>query len=281
MTMSGPELRALERRLLLEAVCQVHGYDFRDYAEASLTRRLDQWLARSPYGTYSEAQGQVLRDPEALAGMIRGISVPMTEMFRDPAFFLALRQQVLPHLRTRPLIRIWSAGCATGEEAYSLAILLREEGLAGRFRIYATDLDAQALDQARQGFLPLKAMQAYTRNYQQSGGRKSFADYYSAGYDHVLLMPSLREGIVFATHNLAADGDFTESHLILCRNVLMYFRQPLRQRVLGLFDASLVPGGFLGLGLKESLAQDRRFQEQVDGLRIYQKRYIEPVPSPD
>ena len=215
----------------------------------------------------------MLRDPEALAGMIRGIAVHMTEMFRDPAFFLALREQVVPHLCTHPMVRIWLAGCASGEEAYSLAILLREEGLAGRFRIYATDMDPLVLDRARQGILPLKAMQAYTRNYQSSGGRASFADYYSAGYDHALLMPSLREGLVFACHNLATDADFTASHLILCRNVLIYFKPPLRERALGLFDASLVPGGFLCLGMKESLARDRRFQEQVPGLRIYRKPY--------
>ena len=273
MSLSGEDLRALERKLFLEAVWQVHGYDFRDYAEASLNRRLEHWLARSPYSTFSEAQGQVLRDPEALAGLIQGIAVQMTELFRDPAFFLALRQHVVPHLRTHPLVRIWVAGCASGEEAYSLAILLREEGLDGRFRIYATDLDPAALDRARQGLLPLKAMQAYTRNYQHSGGLASLADYYSAGYDHALLMPSLREGIVFASHNLATDADFTPSHLILCRNVLLYFRQPLRQRALALFDASLAPGGFLCLGLKESLAQDRRFPELVTGLRIYRKPY--------
>jgi chemotaxis protein methyltransferase CheR len=275
--MTEEEIQALEIRLLLEGVFQAHGYDFRDYSEASLARRLRQWLSGSGYASFSEAQGRLLREPEVFRGLLGGITVNVTEMFRDPGFFKCLREQVVPHLKTYPFVKIWIAGCASGEEAYSLAILLEEEGLGQRCRIYATDIDQSVLASAEKGIYPLKEMQRFTRSYQKGGGKASFSDYYSARYDFAVLMPSLRQRIVFATHNLAVDGDFGEMHMVVCRNVMIYFNQPLKERVLGLFQASLLPGGFLCLGLKESIdgrAVAPHFDEVVPRMRVYRKRYV-------
>lgn len=273
--MTEQEVQAIEIRLLLEGVCQVHGYDFRDYAEASLTRRLQRWLTTSGFGSFSAAQGAVLRDPETFRGLLAGITVNVTEMFRDPAFFLALREQVVPHLRTYPFVKLWVAGCASGEEAYSLAILLEEEGLGERCRIYATDIDPQVLAAAAKGIYPLRDLQRFTRNYQASGGKAAFSDYYSAAYGHALLDPALNQRIVFASHNLAGDAAFGEMHLVLCRNVLIYFKARLKERVLDLFQSCLIPGGFLCLGVKESLAGPNaaRFAEIAPRQRIYRKSY--------
>ena len=274
--MTEEEVQAIEIRLLLEAVFQVYGYDFRDYAEASLGRRLRRWLAESGFSSFSQAQASLLRDPEAFQGLLGGITVNVTEMFRDPGFFRGLRELVVPHLKTYPFVKIWVAGCASGEEAYSLAILLQEEGLGDRFRIYATDIDQAVLHRAEQGIYPLRDMQRSTRNYQKAGGSTSFSHYYSAAYDHALLMPALKQRIVFASHNLAGDADFGEMHMVLCRNVMIYFKPPLKERVLGLFDTCLLPGGFLCLGLKEALAGNRvapHFEELAPRLRIYRKRY--------
>jgi chemotaxis protein methyltransferase CheR len=183
---------------------------------------------------------------------------------------------VVPHLKTYPFVKIWHAGCATGEEAYSMAILLLEEGLKGRFRIYATDINEEVIRKAQEGIYPLQELQHFTRNYQQSGGTGSFSDYYTARYDHAILSASLRENIVFAAHNLVSDTDFGEMNLILCRNVMIYFKQPLKERVLGLFDSSLVPGGFLCLGTKESLDLRKisdRYEAITARMQIYRKRY--------
>jgi chemotaxis protein methyltransferase CheR len=272
-----PAEPAIER--FLDAIYRASGHDFRDYAEASRTRRLTLWLQRSPFGSFQEAQEALARDPALLEGLVEGLTVNVTEMFRDPGFFQALRSEVVPHLLTHPHVRIWLAGCASGEEAYSVAILLNEEGLAGRFRIYATDVNPQVLETAKAGILPLRPMRQFTRNYQLGGGRGCFADYYTARYDRALLEPSLKDAIVFAAHNLATDSDFAEMHLILCRNVLIYFKPPLRERALGLFDASLPGGGFLCLGLKESLAHTglaRTYRELPGRQRIYRKRYDLP-----
>ena len=274
--MTEEEVQSIEIRLLLEGVFQVYGYDFRDYAEASLGRRLRRWLVESGFDSFSQAQARLLRDPEAFQGLLGGITVNVTEMFRDPSFFCALRELVVPHLKTYPFVKIWVAGCASGEEAYSLAILLQEEGLGDRCRIYATDIDQAVLVRAEQGIYPLRDMQRFTRNYQKGGGTTSFSQYYSAAYDHALLMPALKQRIVFASHNLAGDADFGEMHMVLCRNVMIYFKTPLKERVLGLFRDCLMPGGFLCLGLKESLAGQTvapHFQELAPRLRIYRKRY--------
>ena len=266
----------VEARLLLEGIEQVYGYDFRDYAEASIRRRLAHWLAESRFETLSQAQSSLLRDPKIFLSLLSGLTVNVTEMFRDPAFFKALRSQVIPFLKTYPFVKIWHAGCATGEEAYSMAILLNEEGMAGRYRMYATDIDEAVLATAAEGLVPLSEMQKFTRNYQNSGGTASFADYYTARYGRAILSADLKKSIVFAPHNLTADGEFGEMNLVLCRNVMIYFKQPLKERCLNLFDASLVPGGFLCLGLKESLerrALRASYEELVPRLRIYRKRY--------
>jgi chemotaxis protein methyltransferase CheR len=274
--MTNDELIDIEIKLLMEGVYQVYGYDFRDYAEASLRRRLTQWLTGSRFQTFSLAQSLILRDRAFFDTLLRGITVNVSEMFRDPPFFKAIREQVIPYLKTYPFVKIWHAGCATGEEVYSMAILLMEEGFKGRFRIYATDINEEVIRKAQEGIYPLQEMQRFTRNYQFSGGKGSFSDYYTAKYDHAILTPSLRDNIVFAAHNLAADADFGEMNMILCRNVMIYFKQALKDRVLGLFDNSLVPGGFLCLGTKETLERRQIFshyEELKPRIQIYRKHY--------
>jgi chemotaxis protein methyltransferase CheR len=274
--MGHDELFDIELCLLLNGINQVYGYDFTDYSEASLKRRIVQWFGGAGYATLSEAQSAILRDRDAFENLLRGITVNVSEMFRDPTFFKAMREQVIPHLQTYPFVKIWHAGCSTGEEAYSMAILLNEEGMGGRFRMYATDINNVVLQKARDGIFQMKEMQRYTKNYQNAGGKGSFSDYYTARYDHAIMMPELSEQIVFAAHNLAADADFGEMHLILCRNVLIYFKPTLKERVLNLFDTCLLPGGFLCLGLKETI--DGRkvatgYSEVAPRMRIYRKAY--------
>jgi chemotaxis protein methyltransferase CheR len=274
--MATDELITIEVKLLLEGIYQVYGYDFREYSEASLRRRLTQWLSGSGFATLSLAQSQLLRDRALFDTLIKGITVNVSDMFRDPPFFRTIREQVVPHLKTYPFVKIWHAGCSTGEEVYSMAILLLEEGLKGRFRIYATDINEEVIRKAQEGIYPLRELQTFTRNYQHAGGKGSFSDYYTARYDHAILSPSLRENIVFAAHNLTVDADFGEMNLILCRNVMIYFKQPLKERVLGLFDRSLAPGGFLCLGTKESLEQRKisdRYEALSPRLQIYRKKY--------
>lgn len=274
--MTSDELSDLEIKLLMEGIYHVYGYDFREYSEASLRRRLTQWLSGSGFATFSLAQSELLRDRALFDSLLRGITVNVSEMFRDPAFFKAVREHVVPYLKTYPFVKIWHAGCATGEEAYSMAILLLEEGFKGRFRIYATDINEEVIRKAQEGIYPLKDMQRFTRNYQQAGGTGSFSDYYTARYDHAILSPSLRDNIVFAAHNLAVDADFGEMNMILCRNVMIYFKQPLKDRVLTLLDSSLVPGGYLCLGTKESLYHRQisdRYEAITGRMQIYRKRY--------
>lgn len=275
-TPASVDVEDIEIRLLLEGVHQVYGYDFRNYADASIKRRLVQWLSESEFATFSQAQAQVLRSPELFTSMLQGITVNVTEMFRDPSFFKIVREQVIPFLKTYPFVKIWHAGCASGEEAYSMAILLNEEGMAGRYRMYATDIDEAVLQKAAAGVLPMTEMQKFTRNYQKSGGTASFADYYTARYDRAILSSHLKKDIVFAPHNLATDAEFGEMNMVLCRNVMIYFKPELKERCLKLFDNSLLPGGFLCLGLKESLVQKKagdRYEELAPYMRIYRKRY--------
>lgn len=274
--MERGEVEDVEIRLLLEGLQRIYGYDFRDYAEASIKRRLIHWLAESEFATFSQAQSHLLRDRGAFESLVRGITVNVTEMFRDPAFFKAVREQVVPFLKTYPFVKIWHAGCATGEEAYSMAILLNEEGMAGRYRMYATDINETVLQRASEGIVPMAEMQRFTRNYQKSGGSASFADYYTARYDRAILSAALKKDIVFAPHNLAVDGEFGEMNMVLCRNVMIYFKPALKERCLQLFDSSLLPGGFLCLGLKESLEKRKigeRYAELVPHMRIYRRRY--------
>jgi chemotaxis protein methyltransferase CheR len=274
--MTPVDVENVEIRLLLEGIQQVYGYDFRDYADASIRRRLTHWLAESEFDTFSAAQSRLLRERSVFESLLRGITVNVTEMFRDPAFFKALRRNVVPFLKTYPFVKIWHAGCATGEEAYSMAILLNEEGMCGHYRMYATDIDEAVLQRAAEGLVALADMQKFTRNYQRSGGTGSFADYYTARYDRAVVSSALRKDIVFAPHNLAGDAEFGEMHVVICRNTMIYFKPALKERCLRLFDASLLPGGFLCVGLKETL-EDKpiadHYQELVPGMRIFRKRY--------
>jgi chemotaxis protein methyltransferase CheR len=272
----GAQAQQEEMWVLLERVAKVYGYDFRDYAEASIRRRMTQWLAESGFASFSEAQPRVLQDPAVFETLLRGITVNVSEMFRDPPIFKTIREQVLQHLKTYPFVKIWHAGCASGEEAYSMAIMLAEEGLQGRFRIYATDINQGVLQKAREGIFPLREMKLFTQNYQKSGGMSAFSDYYTARYDYAMLMPFLKEHIVFAYHNLAVDNDFGEMQMVFCRNVLIYFKQPLKDRALNLFHSTLAAGGFLCLGTKEALEGRQiapRFEEISPRSRIYRKRY--------
>lgn len=268
------ELEDMEVELVLEAMFRRYGYDFRDYARPSVRRRLRQVLATEGLASVGELIPRLLHDPAFFARMLTGLSVTVTEMFRDPGFFLAFRAEVVPHLRTFPYIKIWHAGCSTGEEVYSMAILLREEGLLERATIYATDLSHEALETARTGIYPLERIREYTRNYHLAGGSGSFADYYLAEYDAAIFDSALRRNVVFSRHNLAVDGVFSEMHCIICRNVLIYFTQPLKERALALFGDSLLRGGILALGSKESLkfsqaAGDYTSMDQT--WRIYRK----------
>jgi chemotaxis protein methyltransferase CheR len=248
-----PELEALEIQLLLEALFRHYGYDFRDYARASLTRRVQNFLRDEGLPTVSALQDRTLHDPACFARLLPALTVNVTALFRNPGFFRAFRETVVPLLRTYPFIRIWSAGCSTGEEVYSLAILLEEEGLYDRCRLYATDLNEAALQTAKDGVFPLFVMQEYTANYLQAGGQRIFSDYYTAAYGHALFGPSLRRNMIFAQHNLVIDASFNEFHVILCRNVLIYFNKLLQERAHRLFYESLDRLGVLGLGDKESL----------------------------
>lgn len=274
--MDTDEIEDLEIRLLLDGVRHVYGYDFQSYAEASLSRRLRQWLSTSEFASFSHAQAQVLRDRLVFDSLLRGITVNVTEMFRDPAFFRALREHMIPFLQTYPFVKIWHAGCATGEEVYSMAILLHEAGLQGRYRMYATDINEEVLRQAEEGIFALSSMQRFTKNYQESGGKASFADYYTARYDRAILMPALKEHIVFSHHNLVADAEFGEMQVVLCRNVMIYFKAALKERCLQLFDSCIPPGGFLCLGLKETLDGRKigaHYEELAPRMRIYRKTY--------
>jgi chemotaxis protein methyltransferase CheR len=247
----------LEVRLLLEAIFDRYHYDFRAYAMASLKRRLAQACDRLGVATLSGLQERVLHEPEAFAVLLQYLTVQVSDMFRDPEFFLALRKQVLPILATYPSIKVWCAGCSTGEEAYSLAILLHEEGLLDRSIVYATDINAQALRDASAGVYPLARLRGFTENHRRSGGLASLSDYYHASPgvsgDAAIFDQTLRKRITFSDHSLATDHVFSEVHLITCRNVLIYFDHTLQARALRLFGEALVSRGFLGLGSKESL----------------------------
>jgi chemotaxis protein methyltransferase CheR len=247
------ELEKIEIQLLLEGMFRHYGFDFRDYALASLKRRIWNTMRAEQLSTVSGLQEKVLHDPECLDRFLLGLSVHVTAMFRDPGFYLSFRRNVIPLLRTYPFIRIWHAGCSTGEEVYSMAILLHEEGLYHRCRIYATDMNEMVLKKAKAGIYPLDQMQEYTQNYLQAGGKRAFSEYYTAAYDNAIFRSWLKENIVFSQHNLATDRSFNEFNVILCRNVLIYFNQSLQERVHKLLYESLTRFGVLGLGRQESL----------------------------
>ena len=243
----------IELPLLLEAVYRKYHYDFRGYAASSLKRRLIQAMDRFDCRTLSQLQDRVLHEPALFPAMLDFLTVQVSEMFRDPAYFRALREKVIPLLRTYPSLKVWVAGCSTGEEVYSLAILLQEEGLLERSLIYATDINASALERAQAGIYDAARISGFTENHRKSGARNSLSDYYTAAYGKAVFDKSLKTNIVFADHSLSTDSAFSEVQLVSCRNVLIYFDRALQDRVLGLFRDSLVRKGFLGLGAKESL----------------------------
>ena len=255
-----PELERVEIELLLEGIYRHYGFDFRSYAYASVRRRLWKRIEAEGLATVSALQARVLHEPQLMERLLLDLSINVTAMFRDPAFYKAFRDHVIPILRTYPFIRIWHAGCATGEEVYSMAILLQEEGLYNRCRIYATDINEVVLQKAKEGIFPLDRMQEYTENYIAAGGKRAFSDYYLAKYGGAIFDDSLTRNVVFSLHNLVTDRSFSEFNVILCRNVLIYFDKNLQARVHGLFYDSLAMFGVLALGSKESL----RFSEYED-----------------
>jgi len=243
----------IEVDCLLAAITERYGYDFRNYARASLKRRIQNFLVVSGCKYVSELIPKVLHDKAYFSEFLSNMSVTVTEMFRDPFIFKSIREDILPKLKTYSRINIWHAGCATGEEVYSMAILLEEEGLLDRARIYATDFNTKSLATAKEGIYPAENIQLYTKNYLKAGGKSSFSDYYQANYESAKMKDFLRNKITFASHNLISDQVFAEMNLILCRNVLIYFDKVLQNRVLELFSDSLVPRGFLVLGDKEAI----------------------------
>jgi len=268
------ELEEIEIQLLLEGVFRYYGFDFRNYAPASLKRRIWKIIREEQLTSISGLQEKVLHDPAYMERFLLGLSVNVTAMFRDPSFFIALRTKVVPLLRTYPFIRIWCAGCSTGQEIYSMAILLQEEGLYHRCRIYATDMNEMVLRKAKTGIFPLNLMQEYTHLYLKAGGKRCFSEYYTAAYDNAIFRPSLKENIVFSLHNLAIDSSFNEFNVILCRNVLIYFNQLLQERVHQLLYESLCMFGVLGLGKHESLKftlHENHYQELESNEKLYRR----------
>ena len=264
----------IEIDLLLEGIFRRYGFDFRDYARASMKRRVWKRARAEEVGTVSALQERVLHDTRCMDRLLLDFSVHVTALFRDPGFFRTFREKVIPVLRTYPFIRIWNAGCSSGEEVYSVAIIMQEEGLYDRCRIYATDMNEAVLDKAKSGIFPLKAMQEYTTNYQRAGGKKSFSEYYTAKYDNAILRPSLAENILFSQHNLATDGSFNEFNVILCRNVMIYFNKRLQERVHEMLYGSLCMFGFLGVGRRESIkftAHEDCYEQVGDQEKIYRR----------
>jgi len=268
------KLEDIEIQLLLDGLYLRYHYDFRHYAQASVKRRLKQARDQLGFRTFSAMQEALLHDPGMLATMLGYLTVQVSEMFRDPSYFRAIRETVAPHLRTYPSLKIWIAGCSSGEELYSFVILFREEGLEDRTLFYATDINQDALARAEAGFYDLDRLKLFTENHRKSGGKSSLSDYYSAAYGKASFDKSLRKNVVFSDHSLVTDAVFAEMQLISCRNVLIYFDRPLQDRAIGLFNDSLARKGFLGLGSKESLRFSEHAGAFIDCVRdekIYQK----------
>ena len=264
----------IELSLLLEGVYRRYGFDFREYAPASLRRRVWRRVHAEGLTTLSALQDRLLHDPACMERLLLDLSINVTAMFRDPTFYIAFRQKVVPILRTYPFTRIWTAGCSTGEEVYSLAILLHEAGVYERTRIYATDINETVLDRARRGVFPLDKMREYTQNYISAGGERAFSEYYVAKYDGAQFQRSLMENVVFAQHNLVSDRSFNEFNVVVCRNVMIYFDRALQDRVHRLFYDSLVTFGVLALGAKESIRfshYEDRYEELDAAERLYKK----------
>jgi chemotaxis protein methyltransferase CheR len=270
----GSDTEAIEQRLVLEAIHQRYGYDLRSYQPDSMRRRLRTCLARSGLAHFGELQHRLLESPEFFAALLDGLTVQVSEMFRDPDFYRAFRERVVPRLRTYPEIRIWHAGCASGEEPYASAILLAEEQLIERAQIYATDVSSRAIERAREGVFPASQAELYSENYRLAGGKQRFMDHCSAAYGKFTISESLRESVVFFQHDLVTDYALGEMQVIFCRNVLIYFASEVRERVLSMFGESLCRGGFLCLGANESLpsAFAAQFSDFSAEQRIFQKR---------
>lgn len=267
----------VEIKRLLQTIFDIYGYDFRNYASASIERRVMRQLAVSKLSSVAQMTERVVNDRRFFEELAQGFSVSVTEMFRDPFFYKSLREEVIPFLKTWPFIRVWVAGCASGEEIYSLAIVFKEEGIYDRCQIYATDFNTNALKKAKEGIYSANLIKSYTQNYQQAGGKRSFSDYYIAHHGSVLMDASLREKVTFSTHNLVTDEVFNEMQLITCRNVMIYFNSELQNRVLNLFKSSLCRDGFLCLGTKETLnfsAVRSDFEEVMRREKIYQKKTV-------
>jgi chemotaxis protein methyltransferase CheR len=274
MNTDPPDDFDIELKMLVEAVYLKYNYDFRDYTGASQKRRILVAMRDMECDTVSALQAKVMHEPDGFAQLLQYLTIPVTEMFRDPEYWLALREHVLPFLKTYPSLKLWVAGCSTGEEVYSMAIMLHEEGLLERSIIYATDINPESLEAVRRGVFNLERMRLYTENYQKAGGKRAFSDYYTAAYDGALFDRALIENVTFADHSLATDSVFSETHFVSCRNVLIYFNRKLQDRVLGLFHESLCYRGFLGLGSKESIdfsSYAERFDVLARRERIYRK----------
>ena len=268
------ENEKIEFDLILGAIYQKYGYDFRNYAKASLRRRLRYRLTQSNLKTISEMQHKLLNDKEFFDTLLLDLTINVTEMFRDPSFFKALREIVIYELKKQPFIKVWHAGCSSGEEIYSTAILLKENGMYESSLIYATDTNEMVLDKAKSGIFPIEKMKDFTVNYRKAGGLASFADYYTARYDNAIMDNSLKKNIVFSNHNLVTDSVFGEMDLIMCRNVLIYFNRELQDRVFRLFMDSLRPGGFLCLGSKETVrfsSLSENFENVIEKERVYRR----------
>ena len=272
----------IERRLLIDAIFLKYHYDFRGYAEASLKRRVRAAMTRLACGSVSQLQDRVLHDPAAFADVLDVLTVPVSEMFRDPGYFRAIRERVVPILRTYPSLKVWIAGCSSGEEAYSFAILLEEEGLLERAIIYATDINPRILQLAEEGVYDIDRLAGFSESHRKSGGRSSLSDYYTARYGRAVVDKRLKRHIVFSDHSLATDSVFAEVQLVSCRNVLIYFKPELQDRAVGLFHDALCRRGFLGIGAKETLrwsAHADGFEELVRDDRIFQKRDTDGVAA--
>ncbi len=271
------ELLAIELKLLFEGIYLKYGYDFRNYSKAHVRRRVLNFLGMKDLQTVTDLQNKVLREPDFFREFLDELSINVTEMFRDPDFYLSFRENIVPKLKTYTFFKIWHAGCATGEEVYSLAILLHEEGLLDRCQIYATDFNRKVLKIAKEAVYQKSDMQQYENNYLRSGGKKKLTDYYSSMYGSVMFDKMLSNRIVFSDHNLVTDSVFAEVNLILCRNVLIYFEKQLQDKVLNLFHESLTPSGILCLGTKESLrftSVENKFDIIDQKQKIFKKKII-------
>lgn len=265
---------SIEYKLLLDGIYQKYGYDFHGYAESSFDRRIQQLLVTYHMKDELDLLTRIMREPEFFREIIPSLTISTTEMFRDPLFFLAFREKVVPILRTYPALNFWIAGCSTGEEVYSLAILLKEEGLYDRSLIYATDINHSSLEKAKEGIYSIESVRSFTKNYTAAGGKASPSEYYTADYNYARFRSSLRDNVIFSDHNLVTDESFVESHVIFCRNVMIYFKKELQARVFDLFYKSLSDRGFLGVGSKETLRfspYETCFDVVDSANRIYQK----------